>query len=494
MTCCLNPHCTTFHNPDDAQFCLGCGKPLVLRGQYRALKPLGQGGFGRTFLAIATHKKGQSPCVIKQFFPGTQDTATRSKASQLFSQEALRLGGLGQHPHIPDLLAHVEEDGQQYLIQEFIDGPTLGAVLKAKGPLEPGKIVQILRGLLPVLDFIHQRQVIHRDIKPENILYRRMATAGGPAGLVLVDFGAAKVATATALARTATAIGSAGFVAPEQMGGRPVFASDLYSLGVTCVHLLTGTDPFGLFSYGEDRWVWAEQAPQTVDPALAQILDKMIARPLTQRYGSAAEVMADLERMVKARAIAPQSPLPQTLPSDVGIDYSGLQGLLEQAQWHRADAETCRLMLQAMGRADGSFLTFQELAELPCTDLQTLDQLWLTYSEGHLGFGVQLQIWQQQPGGRSPLETWQSFCEQLGWLHYEHSQVGQRLLGGNAQSIWLSQDEVWGKVYGRAIAGLKGEVPPGFLPFFGSLYPGSSRGGRIFLDRLAFCQNSALHR
>ena len=112
--------------------------------------------------------------------------------------------------------------------------------------------------------------------------------------LVLVDFGASKAATGTSLARTGTAIGSAGYIAPEQSLGRAVFASDLYSLGVTCIHLLTQRHPFDLFDVSEGVWVWRDALKSPVSDALGRILDRMLESPINRRYQSAAEVLQDL--------------------------------------------------------------------------------------------------------------------------------------------------------------------------------------------------------
>jgi len=272
----------------------------------------------------------------------------------LFRQEAERLNSLGQHPQIPRLLAHFEQADGQYLIQEFIDGRNLDELLAAKGAFNEAQIRHLLNSLLPVLDFVHGQSVIHRDIKPENIIFRevnqeergdgetlakqgmaakqqrsdtlspplttqhfttaspssastlpsfldpvlsdRSPAAQSPAvpSLFLVDFGASKYATTTALARTGTMIGSAGYAAPEQVMGKADFASDLYSLGVTCIHLLTATHPFDLYSASEDGWVWQNYLTQPVSDRLTQILNKLLHRATSQRYRAAAEVMRDL--------------------------------------------------------------------------------------------------------------------------------------------------------------------------------------------------------
>jgi len=90
MTYCLNSNCQKPQNPNNTNFCLNCGNKLLLKDRYYAIKPIGQGGFGKTFLAIDGDKPTKPPCVIKQFFPSSQGTDTLKKATELFNQEAVR--------------------------------------------------------------------------------------------------------------------------------------------------------------------------------------------------------------------------------------------------------------------------------------------------------------------------------------------------------------------------------------------------------------------
>jgi len=288
MSYCLNPTCQKPQNPSAHKFCQACGTKLLLKDRYRAIKLIGQGGFGRIFLAIDEDKPSKPSCVIKQFYPQAQGTNTLQKAAELFEQEAVRLDDLGKHPQIPELLAHCTQDGQQYLVQEFIDGQNLARELDREGVFDESEIWRLLNDALPLLEFIDSHQVIHRDIKPENIIRRQDGQ------LVLVDFGAAKFASRTTLSVTGTVIGSAGYTAPEQARGKATFASDLYGLGVTCIHLLTHCDPFDLFSDSEDAWVWRDYSVNNpVSSKLGQIIDKMLERGTSRRYKSAAEILED---------------------------------------------------------------------------------------------------------------------------------------------------------------------------------------------------------
>ena len=236
MSQCLNPNCLN-QNPPNTNFCQKCGSKLLLAERYRAVKIIGKGGFGRTFKAVDEFKPSQPFCVIKQFFPEGQGTQNLEKAAELFAQEAVRLESLGKHPQIPELLAFFTQDNRQYLIQELIEGKNLQQELETVGQFNETQIWELLNDLLPVLEFIHSQQVIHRDIKPENII-RQLNSSQKKGELVLVDFGAAKYTTPNTLAVTGTVIGSAGYAAPEQAMGKAIFASDIYSLGVTCIHLL----------------------------------------------------------------------------------------------------------------------------------------------------------------------------------------------------------------------------------------------------------------
>lgn len=309
MSYCLNPTCRKPQNPGNAKFCQACGSKLQLGDRYRALKLIGQGGFGKTFLAVDQGREGSvAPlnegqareeqaesrtknsafCVIKQLLPRVP-VIHAPKAIEFFQQEAERLAILGQHPQIPRLLAHFETESAQYLVQEYMDGQNLEAVLRQDGPLTEQQVRDLLADLLPVIRFIHSYQVIHRDIKPENII-----RPDNNEHLFLVDFGASKYATETVLARTGTVIGSAGYVAPEQAMGRAEFASDLYSLGVTCIYLLTGIHPFDLYSVSEDAWIWSQYLPKPISSRLRRVLDKLLQKATSQRYRNATEVLEDL--------------------------------------------------------------------------------------------------------------------------------------------------------------------------------------------------------
>jgi len=289
MSQCLNPTCL-HQNPQGTNFCENCGSKILLDDRYRPIKFLGEGGFGRTFQAI-DEKRLNTPCVIKQFLPQQVGSAALAKATELFQQEAQRLQELGKHPQIPDLEAFFPQDGRLYLVQDFIDGQNLLEEFENQGRLKEPQIRIILTELLPVLQFIHDNQVIHRDIKPENIIRSKNGQ------LFLIDFGVSKETSGTILTRVGTVTGTPGYAPPEQFRGMVYHSSDLYSLAVTCVRLLTGhfqkaDGADELFDTRKMQWQWQKYV--SLSQELTTVLETMLQDIPTRRYDSAAEVLAAL--------------------------------------------------------------------------------------------------------------------------------------------------------------------------------------------------------
>ncbi|MDJ0733312.1 MAG: bifunctional serine/threonine-protein kinase/formylglycine-generating enzyme family protein [Nostocaceae cyanobacterium] len=360
MQVCQNPNCSNPFNSDSNKFCISCGHSkfgILLRSRYRVLKLIGEGGFSRTYLAEDVDRL-DAPCVIKQFFPQVEGTGARMKAAELFKEEAFRLYDLGEnHLQIPRLLAYFQQGSSLYLVQEFIPGETLFKELRYKSFTE-AEIWQILADLLPVLDFIHSRNVIHRDIKPENIIRRQSDNQ-----LVLIDFGGAKQVTQTSLARQATAIYTIGYAPSEQMAGFACQASDLYALGVTCVRLLTQClplqDPYGqiqdrLYDAMNGEWLWRERLQEkgvSVSEGLGKILDKLLKHLAKERYQSAAEALRDLQALnLEKITVAPtivNLPQPELSPSKntvVTITQQQSPPLAQTAVSTKSTVQTCEFI------------------------------------------------------------------------------------------------------------------------------------------------------
>jgi len=418
MSYCVTPGCLTPQNPDSARFCLSCGSKLWLKERYRSIQPIGCGGFGRTFLAVDEHIPSKPRCVIKQLYVQNPGNGISKKAADLFHQEAVRLDELGKHPQIPTLLGHFEQNQRLYLIQELIPGPTLTQELQQKGAYNETQIWELLQDLLPVLQYIHTHQVIHRDIKPSNIIRRTSPpaapslTKGQKGGdLVLIDFGVAKLLTETALLHTGTIVGSPEYMAPEQIKGKVFPASDLYSLGVTCIHLLTQVPPLDMYDSLNDRWVWRDflLPEQPVSDRLGKILDKLLQNSIKDRYQSASEVLDALHCVQRSPNRVIQRTFSQGLSSEFGIDYTKLRDLLARKKWKEADQQTWDVLCQVLGQPLGYYLKNSDIDNLPCEDLWTIDRLWVKYTDGRFGFTVQKQIYQEVG------EDYPSFCDRVAW-------------------------------------------------------------------------------
>ena len=271
-----------------------CGTKQRFRDRYEILKILGRGGFGVTFLARDVGLPGAPLCVIKQLCPKVSDPAALTRARQRFEQEAKALAKLGNHAQIPMLLDYFELDGEFYLVQEFIRGTTLAKEVRRKGTFSESEIRQFLWEFLPLLHYIHEQRVIHRDIKPTNILRCRDDNR-----LVLIDFGAVKETLgqpgdSSGRPSTTQFIGTVGFAPPEQLASRPIYGSDLYALGMTCLYLLSGESPLELdyeFMSGEVQWRDRIQ----VSDALARVLNKLLKMNPRDRFKSATDVLKALQ-------------------------------------------------------------------------------------------------------------------------------------------------------------------------------------------------------
>jgi CHASE2 domain-containing sensor protein/predicted Ser/Thr protein kinase len=264
---------------------------FLLNRRYKISKILGTGGFGRVYLAKDTQRPGNPVCVVKKLMPARQDTKFLQVARRLFNTEAEILEVLGRHHQIPELLAYFEDNQEFYLVEEYIQGHTLSEEL---APVQNVKnesfVIDLLKGVLEVLAFVHQHRVIHRDIKPTNIIRRAQDNR-----LVLIDFGAVKLmqppSEQTELATVA--IGTRGYTPPEQFAGHPRLCSDIYALGMIGIQAITGILPQELQPDPQTGNVMWRQ--EQVSEELAVILDKMVCYNFSDRYQSAAAVLQDLK-------------------------------------------------------------------------------------------------------------------------------------------------------------------------------------------------------
>ncbi|NEO86632.1 MAG: tetratricopeptide repeat protein [Spirulina sp. SIO3F2] len=268
----------------------------LLAGRYRLVHPLSHGGFGQTYLAVDEQFPGQPQCVVKKLKPQHDSPRIHKIARQMFQREAEVLSRLGQHPQIPQLMAHFEEDEEFYLVEEFIDGHDLEAELPLKIKLPEVRVVRLLTDILEVLSFVHDQKVVHRDLKPANIRRRKHDSQ-----LVLIDFGAVKqlndvMIEADGKTKLTVSIGTAGFAPSEQTQGRPRLSSDVYAVGMLGIQALTGVDPEAIPQdpkTGELLW----QPLAKASPALESVMSQMVRYDFRQRYPSARQALQALQQL-----------------------------------------------------------------------------------------------------------------------------------------------------------------------------------------------------
>ncbi|HLO48018.1 MAG TPA: HEAT repeat domain-containing protein [Kamptonema sp.] len=259
----------------------------TLGTRYRIIKELEEGGFGKVFVAEDI-LKFDSKCVVKQFIqPYDEESEKGKKARALFHKEAMILCELENYPQVPNLLAFFEPE--DCLVQELINGESLLNELEQQ-TFNENQVLNLLTQLLPVLREIHNRGIFHRDIKPGNIM-----RSGENDKLFLIDFGLAKQVLefdellekdTNFKVPKSTNFGTSGYEAPESFSSP---ASDLYSLGATCFHLLTGDSPL----YADERsWTNVEIE---VKRETAVILKKLFEKELSARYQNAEEVLQDVK-------------------------------------------------------------------------------------------------------------------------------------------------------------------------------------------------------
>ncbi len=309
-----------------------------LAGRYRVLEKLGEGSFAETFLSEDEHLPDAYRCVIKKLKTEVEEEAKLKIAKRLFDEEARTLHQLGSHPNIPQLLAHFEEDGEFYLVEEYVEGISLYQELSTGQKWSESYVIKLAKDLLDVLKFVHQKQVIHRDIKPSNIIRREK-----DGQIFLIDFGAVKQVTSqvtdeNTMAPHTVIVGTPGYMPGEQLRGSPRMSSDVFAVGMIAVYALTGLNP-ALGQVPEDEQtaeiIWRDRA--SVSPEFAAIIDKMVAYDFRQRYPSAQEASdalqaLDLHRQAEDGATIlsdrgsfgfPSDSVPETSGSAGSITYNG---------------------------------------------------------------------------------------------------------------------------------------------------------------------------
>lgn len=265
-------------------------------GEFRILRRLGKGGMAEVYLAEQTTlRRNVAIKVLKQ------DRVADGSYLKRFQAEAMAAGSLN-HPNIVQVLMIGEQGGIQYIAQEYVPGMNLREFLSRKGPPELAVALRIFKQVASALQAAHNAGIVHRDIKPENIMITRKAD------VKVADFGLAQLTQEGErlnLTQDGVTMGTPLYMSPEQVNGSNVdLRTDIYSLGVTCYHMLSGAPPFRgetavnvALKHLKDQPDPLEQIRGDLPPLLCRIVHKMLAKDPEKRYQSAQAVLKDLKRV-----------------------------------------------------------------------------------------------------------------------------------------------------------------------------------------------------
>ena len=252
-------------------------------GKYKILSPLGSGGFGAVYLAKDTWID--------------KEVAIKVPHKQILNFTELlrepRLLATLDHPNIVSIMTVEKEDQLFFIVMEYVEGKTLDDLISERARLETAVVVKYVTQIAKAVDHAHQRGVIHRDLRPPNMLVSASDV------LKVTDFGTSRFLEIAA--HGTTVIGSPPYMAPEQFAGKAVFASDLYSLGITMYQMLTGTLPYTAPAPSDlDKLMRGDlvRPPRVRNPdvpkCLNDIVMKALAPELSMRYQRATELLLDL--------------------------------------------------------------------------------------------------------------------------------------------------------------------------------------------------------
>lgn len=282
-------------------------------GPYQLLRLLGEGGNARTYLA-RDQRSGQLRAIKELKLVKQRHT----KQIELFERECATLKTI-RHAQVPEFIETIvdrrEETIAFYLVQEFIEGPSLQQLLEVRGTIPIPEVVWLMKSCLVPLGYLHARNppLFHRDIKPSNLVLR-------PNGdCVLIDFGAVREAVLDPRAGGSSVVGTFGYMAPEQFQARAYATTDLYALGATALHLITGIEPARF----EIRRLKPDVFPHlTHDPAIAAILDLLLEPAMEDRYPSVDALLRALERWEAANGPAVHIVVPEGASQPVSSPIS----------------------------------------------------------------------------------------------------------------------------------------------------------------------------
>jgi len=296
-------------------------------GQFEILEVLGRGGMASVYRARQTAL--DRLCAIKVL---PKALAKDESFVARFQREARSVAAVS-HPNIIEIYDVGNERGYQYIAMELVEGESLSAVLKRDGPLAPALALGFLKQTAAALAAAHAKGIVHRDIKPSNLLVRK------DGAIKVADFGLAKrMGSDTGVTRTGQIIGTALYLPPEvAMGERADERSDLYSVGATFYHLISGRPPFEAPTLAElvmkhtesDVPPLSEVAPDAPAP-VCDIIDRLVRKSRDERFRSAAELLdaaAQAEQAISGVAPPPQWPAHTPYPAPYATPPGGIPAI-----------------------------------------------------------------------------------------------------------------------------------------------------------------------
>ena len=355
--------------------CLNPGH--ILRDRYRIIAKLGEGGFATTYTANDALGSPENPlCVVKEIPPPqSHDPEVLHQAQVQFEKEAKTLKYLDKCPRIPTLIDRFQEQGNFYLIQEYIAGNPLNQELVSGKQFQESEVIDLLRDILSVLDFVHSQGIIHRDLKPSNLIRCKKT------GLIaVIDFGAVKAIGTLAIEggqiTQTRVIGTDGYMPAEQCKNQPRFNSDIYAVGIIGIQAIAGLDIEEIWHHKktcEPIWRYAthDRPIVQISDKLEKILNKMVRYHFHDRYQCAAEVLQDLRGLGKYAIVSnghahsypsPRSILPDGLSAGDKILFTSSNPRLKQ----RGVDEF------AASKSDRALNLFKESWRKECKDPETL--------------------------------------------------------------------------------------------------------------------------
>jgi WD40 repeat protein len=267
--------------------------PMFLEPAYRLIKLIGSSEFTQTFIAVDEKDYPFLGCIVQKIKlrsqSGILDASQGGYLDKQINEKISLLQQLDKFCLCPKLLSFHYEENYVYLIFEYVEGKNLNKLLSEQGQFTEVEVWQLLTDILPAIDLLHSYNLIHSDIKPSNIIYNSNSPQQK---FTLVDFASAYIFDKNHLYVENNLItGNPEYIAPEQLNNQTIFNSDLYSLGVTCIYLLTQVSPFYLFDSANNQWVWRDYLQTSISERIGNILDKLIHKDINYRFQSATEVM-----------------------------------------------------------------------------------------------------------------------------------------------------------------------------------------------------------